>query len=882
VWTERVRVERNGNVGIGTNAPISTLNVGTGPASPVITGTKLWVANNTGNPASVSGVGTILSVFVGGGIYVAGDASSDQAAFLFRGADASGSKARILFLGDSSSKNSSIANVVDTQGQSGHLTFDTAPSVATGLVERMRITSAGNVGIGTSAPNAPLEVSSNVGTYSASGNSFLRLNNTNATGFTPVDFTYSGTIRGRIRADYTGQVTFVSNYTVDATGSFFFYTGGDYNSGTCRMVIGTTGNVGLGTGFNPPSGVKFHIETGAIGTKGQIIKAFTGQTANLSEWQNSSGTALASVSANGAVTIAPDSASAVGLTVKGASGLTANLQEWRMSDNVLVASIADSSMTVGRPEQGYFYIGSSYHSLVNWVMSRNVASATGSYTEILKTYRAGQMPIEVVVNFRRSLNHRGSTKVYKFAQWTYDSGHIITPINSYTNHEYEGETAPDDDFELELVTTGTYETTLRIRRTVSSGADVVANIFVKAYRTYGNGSNTFTMASGTGTSSISLSSTLTDPFRINVIRPALPAGFNGNGNSLSLTGGNAKGTGNGGDILLQAGAYSTSGSNGKVIVRGLASNTANLQEWQNSSSTALSYVASNGDIFSTTNFVHYGSGSSTGYILRRSSDNATMGSFTWVSGSAEATLYSLAFMNIDASVNAGIRMGWWNNWADSVNAQVMWYKNSSVIYGLNALNVLSRVAYNTSAFQITAGSYATIPAPTSRFEVYGDSKFLSQSTSIKTIVVKAAASQTANLTEWQNNAGTALAYMDANGNFYAVTKSFLIDHPTPEKKAQGKKLRYASLEGPENGVYFRGRLENENEIVLPDYWKDLVDEDSITVNLTARKYAQPNLFVADSNTTKITVESDKTVCCDFIVYGTRKDVAKLEVEIDGN
>ena len=124
--------------------------------------------------------------------------------------------------------------------------------------------------------------------------------------------------------------------------------------------------------------------------------------------------------------------------------------------------------------------------------------------------------------------------------------------------------------------------------------------------------------------------------------------------------------------------------------------------------------------------------------------------------------------------------------------------------------------------------------------------------------------------------------MDANGNFFAVSKSFLIDHPTPAKAAEGKKLRYASLEGPENGVYFRGTLTGDNEIVLPDYWKDLVDPESITVNLTPRKRPQPNLFVVDANAEKVTVESDREICCDFIVYGTRKDIAKLEVEIDGN
>ena len=49
------------------------------------------------------------------------------------------------------------------------------------------------------------------------------------------------------------------------------------------------------------------------------------------------------------------------------------------------------------------------------------------------------------------------------------------------------------------------------------------------------------------------------------------------------------------------------------------------------------------------------------------------------------------------------------------------------------------------------------------------------------------------------------------GKISATSKSFLIDHPTKENK----KLQYASLEGPENGVYVRGKLEGD-VIELPD------------------------------------------------------------------
>ena len=90
------------------------------------------------------------------------------------------------------------------------------------------------------------------------------------------------------------------------------------------------------------------------------------------------------------------------------------------------------------------------------------------------------------------------------------------------------------------------------------------------------------------------------------------------------------------------------------------------------------------------------------------------------------------------------------------------------------------------------------------------------------------------------------------------------------------KLRYGSLEGPENGVYVRGRLTNTNTIELPDYWTGLVDENSITVNLTAIGTKQ-NIWVEDivDNTVKV---GGANVNCFYTVFATRKDVGNLVVE----
>ena len=117
--------------------------------------------------------------------------------------------------------------------------------------------------------------------------------------------------------------------------------------------------------------------------------------------------------------------------------------------------------------------------------------------------------------------------------------------------------------------------------------------------------------------------------------------------------------------------------------------------------------------------------------------------------------------------------------------------------------------------------------------------------------------------------------LQVNGSFAATTKSFLIAHPTQP----GRQLRYASLEGPENGVYLRGRLQGENQIQLPEYWSSLVDSSTTTVSLTSVNVYQ-ELFVAHMTSEKITIGNNTDMIdCFYTVYAERRDVPKLVVEI---
>ena len=99
---------------------------------------------------------------------------------------------------------------------------------------------------------------------------------------------------------------------------------------------------------------------------------------------------------------------------------------------------------------------------------------------------------------------------------------------------------------------------------------------------------------------------------------------------------------------------------------------------------------------------------------------------------------------------------------------------------------------------------------------------------------------------------------------------------------QGKKLVYGVLEGPEHAVYVRGKVDT-NCIDLPEEWIGLVDEDSITVQLTPIGKHQ-NLYVDEINNTKILIKNSnlltKSINAFYFIQATRKDIQPLQTERD--
>lgn len=111
----------------------------------------------------------------------------------------------------------------------------------------------------------------------------------------------------------------------------------------------------------------------------------------------------------------------------------------------------------------------------------------------------------------------------------------------------------------------------------------------------------------------------------------------------------------------------------------------------------------------------------------------------------------------------------------------------------------------------------------------------------------------------------------------AIQKNFNIPHPSKS----GYRLVHGCLEGPENGVYYRGRLQDSTQIILPDYWEKLINPETINVFFTPNRFYQ-ELFVKSIEWGKVINvgnNSGGSIDCYYIVYAERIDVDKLKVEV---
>lgn len=119
---------------------------------------------------------------------------------------------------------------------------------------------------------------------------------------------------------------------------------------------------------------------------------------------------------------------------------------------------------------------------------------------------------------------------------------------------------------------------------------------------------------------------------------------------------------------------------------------------------------------------------------------------------------------------------------------------------------------------------------------------------------------------------------NCGGHILSAKKNFDIAHPSRE----GWRLRHTCPEAPSNDVYFRGKMKNQKSIKLPEYWKDFVDIQSITVSITPIGAPQ-QIYVKriDNERIHLATNSGVPINCHYVVYAERIDGEKLIPEYKG-
>ena len=152
----------------------------------------------------------------------------------------------------------------------------------------MRILNNGNVGIGTTAPSAPLHVA----IAGATSGVDYEVGRMDTTGSGSPYFTLGASATGGGYVLYEKNNAVIRFGTHQNTGYFARFS-------TSGAMIANNANSDLGGSFDGA----LLVRPMAAGTKGLTVRGFTGQTADLFQWQNSAGTVLGVINSSGNVGI---------------------------------------------------------------------------------------------------------------------------------------------------------------------------------------------------------------------------------------------------------------------------------------------------------------------------------------------------------------------------------------------------------------------------------------------------------------------------------------------------------------------------------------------------------------------------------------------------
>lgn len=479
----------------------------------------------------------------------------------------------------------------------------------------------------------------------------------------------------------------------------------------------------LGTGYNSPQGIAWLYVTprstgGFSSTVLQVNRGLSGQTGDLQQWQNSSGSVLANINSNGVLVLNPTSSVAAIINAQSSSA-TAN-----------TGLIIQANTGGGGGDSARFYHQNASQYSHFGVDSRLGVRTAGTLANSAITVATGNDVWNGIVI------KGNASQTANLQEWQNSSGSILSSIKS------------DGSMTIGSSATAAY------------GLDVYTGA-IRIWNGITGAGQTGTIYLGDGSFSKTFGSQWTFSGGITV---------SGTPNTFS----------DGGLISI-----STSSTRVPIIARGSASQSANLQEWQNSSGTALATINQVGNYtgpqatLTQTNpgaivfriFGEIGQTADLQQWNRSSSIYSTvnaLGHFT-IGSSVSLISTSSAMLSIynSSSSNPGIIIKMAGTYGtgesplrilDSGNATratIDQWGGAFFNGGVNMNNYLSVANW----LNINQGTLTSQGAQIALN--------ISSSTTIGAFI-RAAASQTANLQEWQNSASTAVAYITPAGSFISA------------------------------------------------------------------------------------------------------------------
>ena len=239
----------------------------------------------------------------------------------------------------------------------------------------------------------------------------------------------------------------------------------------------------------------------------------------------------------------------------------------------------------------------------------------------------------------------------------------------------------------------------------------------------------------------------------------------------------------GSSAAQQFGVVSGAATTVGAVIRGAASQTANLQEWQDSAGTILQRITSGGTMRAE--------GAPDQFAIVSSNSNGTSFRFestatngrvwrvghNFVVGGGEFSIYD------NTAARETLRI------SNAGNVLISGFTSSTA--GLTVKGAVSQTADLQRWENSSGGALVTLANDGNFSAPYA--RITTPSASVQPLIVKGAASQTANLQEWQNSGGTVIASVESTGIVRGLSVATNTSFATLADENSGGRIRLTKM-----------------------------------------------------------------------------------------